>query len=295
MNAPPIVTTRGLTKRYGRTVALDAVDLDLGLGVTGLLGPNGAGKSTLIRLLTTAMLPDAGSVTVLGHHATGGADDRTAVRRALGYVPQEVAIPRSMTCASFVDYVAVLKEWTDAHARRAEVLRVLDLVGLGDRTSAKVRTLSGGQRRRLALAQAFLGSPSFLVLDEPTTGLDPEQRGGLRALVSQRASTAAVLVATHQTEDVAALCDRVVVLAGGRVRYEGTVADFVATCRDSVWLAGTAAPGAVQSWRTAGGDVRSIGGRPPVDARSAEPTVEDAYLLMLGATSRDGVVDGVSA
>ena len=226
----------------GEVAALDGVDVALHVGVTGLLGPNGAGKTTLLRLLTTAVAPSAGRVTVFGREATGSLPERTEVRRQLGYLPQEVHFPRGLTCFAFVDYIAVLKEWTDTARRHAEVRRVLDLVGLGDRSTTKIRALSGGQRRRLALAQSFLGDPGLLVLDEPTTGLDPEQRASLRALLSEQGRTGVVLLATHQTEDVAALCERVVVIAGGRLRFDGT-----------------------------GGSV------------AAEPSVEDAYLLMLGA------------
>ncbi len=285
MTTRPLVTAEGLTKRHGSTLALDSVDLVLGAGVTGLLGPNGAGKTTLIRLLTTASTPTAGSITVLGHPATGSDADRTEVRRHLGYLPQEVGFPRGFTAAAFVDYIAVLKEWTDPGARRAEVRRVLDLVGLGERSTSRIRTLSGGQRRRLALAQAFLGDPPLLVLDEPTTGLDPEQRVSLRTLLSERGQHGAVLLATHQTEDVAALCERVVVLAAGRVRFDGPVAAFIATADGQVWTSDTELPGARHSWRTGTGRVRSIGGTPGAGAEPTAPSVEDAYLLMLGAAA----------
>lgn len=284
MTTAPIVRIDGLTKRFGATTALDDVSLDLGTGVTGLLGPNGAGKTTLIRLLATAESPTRGAIHVLGREATGPLPERTAVRRALGYLPQEVGFPRGMSAFAFLDYIAVLKEWTDTRARHAEVTRVLGLVGLGDRASAKVRTLSGGQRRRLALAQAFIGDPALLILDEPTTGLDPEQRAALRGLLSARAAHGgAVLLATHQTEDVAALCERVVVMADGRVLFDGPVIDFVATAAGSVWLGAEAVPGARVSWRTGTGRVRSVGGTPGAGADAAEPSVEDAYLLMLGA------------
>jgi len=286
----PLVTVEAVTKRYGHTVALDATSLTLRPGVTGLLGPNGAGKTTLIRILTTATAPSGGRVTVFGHDATGSLADRTEVRRRLGYVPQEVRFPRGLTCFAFVDYIAVLKEWSDAGRRHAEVSRVLDLVGLGDRATRKIRTLSGGQRRRLALAQAFLGSPRLLVLDEPTTGLDPEQRASLRALLSEHGRTATVLLATHQTEDVAALCERVIVVDAGRIRFDGTVAEFVATAAGRVWLGDSPLPGALQTWRTGTGRIRSIGGVAPTTpvpaVTAAEPTVEDAYLLMLGPAAR---------
>ena len=134
-----VLTTHDLSKRYGGTVALERIDLTLSTGVTGLLGPNGAGKTTLIRLLTTATPPSSGQITVLGHEATGSSAERTEVRRQLGYLPQEVSFPRGMTCFAFIDYIAVLKEWTDTGLRHAEVRRVLDLVGLGDRTTKRIR------------------------------------------------------------------------------------------------------------------------------------------------------------
>jgi ABC-2 type transport system ATP-binding protein len=282
MTITPLVTTTGLIKRYGTTIAVDGIDLTLTTGVTGLLGPNGAGKTTLIRLLATAIAPTHGQITVLRREATGSQADRTEVRRHLGYLPQEVNLPPAMTCLAFIDYIAVLKEWTNTGRRHAEARRVLDLVGLGGRTTKRIRTLSGGQRRRLALAQAFIGDPPFLILDEPTTGLDPEQRASLRGLLSERGRNGAVLLATHQTEDVAALCERVIVIAAGRVRFDGTVAAFIETAVGQVWVSEEELPGAQLSWRTGSGRIRSIGGVPCQGAVSAEPSVEDAYLLMLG-------------
>ena len=142
MTTTPLVRIDGLTKTFGATTALDDVSLDLGVGVTGLLGPNGAGKTTLIRLLATAESPTRGSIHAMGHAATGSLAERTEVRRILGYLPQEVGFPRGMTAFAFLDYIAVLKEWTDTRARHEEVTRVLGLVGLGDRASARVRALS---------------------------------------------------------------------------------------------------------------------------------------------------------
>ena len=282
MNVASVVQTSGVSKRYGSTTALHPLDLSIGHGVTGLLGPNGAGKTTLIRLLSTVMPPTAGSIHVLGHEATGTLAERTSVRRLVGYLPQELTFPRGMTAFTFLDYVAVLKEWTERTARHAEVRRVLAIADLADRGSKRVRTLSGGQRRRLGLAQSLIGDPRLLILDEPTTGLDPAQRASLRAVLSDRGDVGAVMLATHQTEDVAALCERVIVLSDGKVHFDGPVIDFVATAAGSVWLHDSEIPGARVSWRTGTGRIRSIGGTPPAGAEPAEPSVEDAYLLMLG-------------
>jgi len=282
MNVASVVQTSGVSKRYGATIALHPMDLSIGHGVTGLLGPNGAGKTTLIRLLSTVMPPTVGTIHVLGHEATGSLAERTSVRRLVGYLPQELTFPRGMTAFSFLDYVAVLKEWTERAARHAEVRRVLAIADLADRGSKRVRALSGGQRRRLGLAQSLIGDPRLLILDEPTTGLDPAQRASLRAVLSDRGDVGVVVLATHQTEDVAALCERVIVLSDGKVHFDGPVIDFVATAAGSVWLHDSEIPGARVSWRTGTGRIRSIGGTPPAGAEPAEPSVEDAYLLMLG-------------
>ena len=198
-----------------------------GRGITGLLGPNGAGKTTLLRILATVLAPDSGHVTLLGH-STSDADGRQEVRRRLGYVPQEPGFHRQFSAFDFVDYVAVLKLITDRRARHDEVRRVLDVVGLTSVMHKRIRQLSGGMRRRVAIAQALLGSPDLLVLDEPTAGLDPEQRLRFRELLSTAADGATVVLSTHQTEDVAALCQRVVVMHGGVVRYDGTPAGLAA-------------------------------------------------------------------
>jgi ABC-2 type transport system ATP-binding protein len=278
------VVMDSVTKKYRSVCALSEVSLRIDQGVTGLLGPNGAGKTTLLRVLSTALSPTSGSVHAFGHDAHGPLPQRTAVRRRLGYLPQEVTFPRGMTTFGFVDYIAVLKEWTDTATRHDEVRRVLGLVDLADRGSTRIRTLSGGQRRRVALAQALLGDPALLILDEPTTGLDPEQRAALRSVLSGIGRRATVLLATHQTEDVAALCDRVIVIADGGVRFDGPVEELVATAVGKVWLCDAEHPGAQVSWRTGTGRYRRVGGGAPPRGEPAEPTLEDAYLLMLGAT-----------
>ena len=273
------VQLTGIGKAFGRTRALDAVELELQPGITGLLGPNGAGKTTLLRILATVLAPDTGRVQLLGL-APHDAGERLAIRRRLGYLPQDAGLHRGFTAFEFVDYVAILKEMTDSDSRHAEVRRVLDLVDLGDVRGRKIKTLSGGMRRRVALAQALLGEPDLLLLDEPTAGLDPEQRLRFRELVSA-APHQTVVISTHQTEDVAALCARVVVLDHGRVRFDGTPRDLARLAEGKVWLADERAPGAHLSWRTGDGAFRHIG-EPPDGGSLVTPTVEDGYLLLLG-------------
>ena len=283
-----VATLEGVSKTYGRATVVRPITVDLRPGIIGLLGPNGAGKTTLLRLLSTALPPSTGRITIAGFDVSASHANRVEARRRLGYCPQEVTFPRGMTAFGFLDYIAVLKEWKDASARHREVRRVLDLVDLGDRTAMKVSKLSGGQRRRLAIAQALLGAPDLLVLDEPTTGLDPEQRASLRGLLSGLAGT--VLIATHQTEDVSALCDRVLVIDAGVIHFDGTVPELLATAAGRVHLGPTAAPGAVQTWKTGTGLVRSVGGQPAPDSSVVDPSVEDAYLLLRsGERTRQGV------
>jgi ABC-2 type transport system ATP-binding protein len=288
------ISMRGVGRTYGATVALAGVDLDLEPGVIGLLGPNGAGKTTLLRLLATALPPTAGEVRVLGRDPQVPAQ-RTDIRRRLGYLPQEVGFPRGFTAFAFVDYIALLKEWTEPAARHAEVRRVLDLVGLLDLATKRIRAMSGGQRRRVALAQALLGSPPVLILDEPTTGVDPEQRVTLRTVLAEIARTSIVVLSTHQTDDVAALCERLVVLDRGRVRYDGSVTDLVARATGRVWLADQPDPAATVSWRTGTGRYRNVAAHARDGVEHVEPSLEDAYLLLRGGSSEADPAEEVAS
>jgi ABC-2 type transport system ATP-binding protein len=280
------VQVQQLRKSYGRTKALDGVDLSLGPGVTGLLGPNGAGKTTLLRVLATVLAPDGGEVRVLGRDPSVAAQ-RVEIRRRLGYLPQEVGAYPGFSVREFVDYVAVLKEHTDRAARRREVDRVLELVDLTDKAYDKTRTLSGGMRRRLGLATAFLGSPELLVLDEPAVGLDPRQRLRFRELVSDDPGRCVVL-STHQTEDVAALCREVIVVDGGRLLFRGSPAELAAAAQGRVWRSDAREQGATLAWVAGDGSTRQIGDPPP-GADLVEPTVEDAYLLLVGSKALEPV------
>ena len=269
-----------LTKRYGRSEALKGIDLTIGTGVVGLLGPNGAGKTTLLRILATSLPPTAGRITVLGHDPSDAAG-RLAIRRRLGYVPQEIGLYDLFTVVDFLDYIAILKEHADRRARRQEVRRVIDAVDLGDVASMRIRRLSGGMRRRVALAQSLLGTPDLLILDEPTVGLDPEQRLRFRHIVSEHAEQRCVVLSTHMTEDVEALCDRVIVMDEGAVTFDGTASALAGVAAGRVWVADRADPSAAISWRTGDGRHRNVGD-PPVGAELLAPTVQDGYLLLGG-------------
>ncbi|MFC4496430.1 ABC transporter ATP-binding protein [Streptomyces ovatisporus] len=234
-DGPVTVAVDALTVKHRRTTALDAIDLELGTGVHGLLGPNGAGKTSLIRVLATVAAPASGSVRLLGHGVAGGASDhaaRTAVRRRLGYLPQEFGYYPRFTVREFVTYVAWLKEMP-GDATPEAVERAVERVGLTDRIDAKIRTLSGGMVRRVGIAQALVNDPDVLLLDEPTTGIDPEQRVRFRSLLRQLGTTSTVIVATHLVEDVAAACTSVTLMDEGHVVHQDTPAALAALAEDA--------------------------------------------------------------
>jgi len=269
-----------LRKRYGTTDVVAGLSLSIGPGVTGLLGPNGAGKTTLMRMLATVLAPTDGRLRLLDRDPSD-AEERTDVRRRLGYMPQEPGFHRQFTAFEFVDYVAILKGMTDTRVRHREVRRVLEQVGLGDVAGRRIRKLSGGMRKRVALAQALLGDPQLLVLDEPTSALDPEQRLRFRELASELGDKRTVLISTHQTEDVAALCQRVIVLRAGLAAFDGTPGQLSSLARGRVWIADGRDDRAQLWWRTAEGRHRHVGDPPPA-AQLVDPTIEDGYLLLTG-------------
>ncbi|WP_442811026.1 ABC transporter ATP-binding protein [Streptomyces sp. NBC_01217] len=223
------VKVRELTVRHRGTAALDAVDLDFAPGVHGLLGPNGAGKTSLIRVLATVAAPSGGRVELLGSEVGARSDHRSraAVRRRLGYLPQDFGYYPGFTVREFVAYVAWLKEM-DAAAVPAAVERAVDRVGLAERIDARVKTLSGGMIRRVGIAQAIVNDPELLLLDEPTAGLDPEQRVEFRALIRGLGHTSTVIVSTHLVEDVTTACTDVTVIEAGRIAYRGTTQELMA-------------------------------------------------------------------
>jgi len=274
------VLIEGVTKTFWRSPAVAGADFAAGHGVTGLLGPNGAGKTTLLRMMATVLAPDSGRLRLLGHDPATPSG-RLAIRRRLGYLPQEPGFHRGMTVFGFIDYVAILKELTDRRARHDEVRRVIDLVGLAPVSGKRIRAVSGGMRRRVGLAQALLGDPDLVILDEPTAGLDPELRLRFREIVSRIGEGRTVVLSTHQTEDVAAVCQQVVVLHEGRSLFAGTPAALIEQAAGRVWLDRTRGAGAQLAWRNGDGLVRNVGDA-PAGAELMAPTLEDAYLLLVG-------------
>jgi ABC-type multidrug transport system ATPase subunit len=215
-----------VTKKFGRTQAVAGVTMSAGPGVLGLLGPNGAGKTSLLRILATVIPPTSGRIRLLDRDP-GVAAQRRAIRRRLGYVPQHLGYYPSFTVVEFVEYFALLKEVSAAQVPRA-VATAVERVGLGDKARARMRTLSGGMLRRAGIAQAIVNNPELLLLDEPTAGLDPEQRVAFRGLLRDLGQTATVVVSTHLVEDVGAACAQVALMDGGRIVFHGTPQELTA-------------------------------------------------------------------
>jgi ABC-type multidrug transport system ATPase subunit len=213
-----------LVVRAGRHVAVNGLDLALDTGVHGLLGPNGAGKTTLMRGLATVTNPAGGRLSLLGHNVTGGGDLRE-VRRGLGYLPQHFGFYPRFTVREFVEYMAWLKEMPKTVIAGA-VQRAIERVGLADRAGSRMKTLSGGMLRRAGIAQAIVNDPQVLLLDEPTVGLDPEQRLDFRELLREIGVDSCVVVSTHLVEDVAVACTDVVLINEGRLVWQGTAAQL---------------------------------------------------------------------
>ena len=266
-------------KRHGSVAALTDVTVEFRPGVTALLGPNGAGKSTLLRILATVDSADRGAVRVLGGDPADPTD-RRSIRERLGYLPQDPHFFGGFSAFEFVDYVAALHQIHPAAQRRREVRRVLEAVGLAGRMHRSLHRLSAGERRRAGIAQALLGQPHLLVLDEPTVGLDPFERLRFRRVVSEVAREHTVVLATHLMDDVAGFCDRAVVLWRGSVTFDGTVDELVAIAKGRAWLSDAPDPAARHWWRTRQGTYRNIGD-PPSYATTMPPTAEDGYLLLV--------------
>jgi ABC-2 type transport system ATP-binding protein len=220
------VETEQLTRRFRRTQAVAGVDLRVGPGVFGLLGPNGAGKTSLLRMMATVLQPSSGRLQLLGRDPASYGQ-RREIRRRLGYLPQNLGYYPGFTVVEFVEYFALLKEMPPARIPAA-VAAAVERVELGDRARAKLRTLSGGMLRRVGIAQAIVNDPELLLLDEPTAGLDPEQRVQFRAVLRELGETSTVIVSTHLVEDIGAACSEVALMDRGNIVFRGAPDELAA-------------------------------------------------------------------
>jgi ABC-2 type transport system ATP-binding protein len=284
-----LLSIRGLTKTYpGGVQALKGVSLEIPAGMFGLLGPNGAGKTTLMKIAATLLEPDAGTV------ALDGADlikDRQSARRALGYLPQEFGLYPTLTAEQTLDYFARLKGVTDARERRALVGALLERVNLSSASRQKVGGFSGGMRQRLGIAQALVGQPRLIIVDEPTAGLDPEERARFHNLLSEIASeNSTVILSTHIVSDVSNLCERMAILRRGEIVAACTPQGALDQIAGAVWeitvprerVADLKSRHTIISTQMFEGRVRvrvfSKGARPGEEFRAAQPSLEDYYF-----------------
>ncbi len=296
------VSMQQLTKVYGGNVhALNGVTLTIPSGMFGLLGPNGAGKTTLMRILAGILHPTSGSVRIGGREVRGE-HDRIEVKRILGYLPQELGVYPDLSARDFLDYIGILKGLTHAKARRARVAELLELVSLSDVASRKLKTFSGGMKRRVGIAQALLNDPRLLIVDEPTAGLDPEERIRFRNLLADLAGDRTVLLSTHIVEDIAQTCQQLAALTGGRVVYSGAITELLEQTRGHVWQITTAGAKPegdftlVSAAPLAGGEMQyRVVGEPErtLAARPVEPGLEDSYVWLM-RTHRERVVSAAS-
>ena len=233
-----MITIRSLRKTYSNGVrALDDITLDIPRGMFGLLGPNGAGKSSLLRTLATLQDADSGSATMDDGH--GGSIDmlreKDAVRRQLGYLPQDFGVYPKVSAEDLLTHFAVLKGLTARGPRKETVEGLLKQVNLWDARKRKLGTYSGGMRQRFGIAQALLGQPRLVIVDEPTAGLDPEERNRFLNLLAEIGENVAVILSTHIVEDVTDLCQRMAIMNKGQVLLAGQPADAIAALAGQVW------------------------------------------------------------
>lgn len=266
--------------------ALDDVTLDLPQGMIGLLGSNGAGKTTLMRILCGIIKPTRGRVLMDGHDLSD-TRDRRALKKSLGYLPQDVEPYPNLTPLEFLDYVGVLKGIDSARERKQQASDLVTRVGLDNARNRKIGGFSGGMRRRVGIAQALMGQPSLLIVDEPTAGLDPEERMRFRTLLASLGKERTVILSTHILDDVAQTCPYVFVLREGRLRYDGPTDGLVDTARGRTWLTTTPsgepplnAKVVNATATTAGTQYRIVTDNPPKDAIPIAPNLEDGYMAL---------------
>lgn len=282
------------SRLYGRqTLALDHLSLTIEMGMFGLLGPNGAGKTTLMRVLATLLQPTSGAAYV-NDWKVDDAREKWNIRAQLGYLPQEIQMYDNLSAREFLSFVAALKR-VPAAERRAQVEEMLELTGLTDVAARKIRAYSGGMKRRLGVAQALMGHPKLLIVDEPTAGLDPHERVRFRNLLVELSQERLVMLSSHITEDIAHTCSRLAVLNQGQLRFDGSIQVLLQQATGRVWEF-TTADHLIQERE----DVKVVSithieqgthyrvlatEKPMADALPVTPTVEDAYLWLIQSST----------
>ncbi|GGK12006.1 ABC transporter ATP-binding protein [Caldalkalibacillus thermarum] len=284
-----MIMIEGLYKRYKKHVALRDINLRIDKGIFGLLGPNGAGKTSLMRILATLLKPTSGEVTVHGISLTKQPDE---IRKLIGYLPQHFQIYPQLTAYDFLDYVGVMKGIKEKKERENRIKHLLAEVNLQQAARQKIKTFSGGMKQRLGIAQALLGDPAVLIVDEPTAGLDPEERIRFRNLISRLGMERIVILSTHIVADIESSCQSLAVLSQGRVVLTGTLEDLRQQAADKVWeleieereLERYHQYPIVSTRRTDHGvRVKVIAGEKPApSAIPLSPSLEEGYMALIG-------------
>lgn len=289
------IAAQSLTKIYrGNIHALRGLDLTIPTGMFGLLGPNGAGKTTLMRILAGVLRPTNGTLRV-GDYDAATEHGRRSIKRVLGYLPQDLGMYPDLSAYEFLDYVGILKGLDERKARKRRVEQLLDMVALNDVAKRKLKTFSGGMKRRVGIAQALLNDPQLLIVDEPTAGLDPEERIRFRNLLADlgAGNNRTVLLSTHIVEDIAQTCNNLAALRQGQVVFQGTLAELLSEARGKVWSLTTHGPKPegdmviVSALSTGDGmQYRLVGDLRMAGAQPVEPTLEDAYVWLMHPRER---------
>lgn len=287
------ITIRNLSKTYGKGrskfTALNDINLSIGKGMFGLLGPNGAGKTTMMKILATLLKPSTGSVSVFGYDLK---KDRKHIRRILGYLPQEFGAYAKLYPNEFLDYIARLNGIRDRKKRSNAVDQIMNLTNLMDLTDRKIHTFSGGMVRRLGIAQALIGTPKLLIVDEPTTGLDPEERIRFRNLLSEISSKVSIILSTHIVNDISSTCNNLAILNLGNIVFEDHPEKLLAQAQDKTWilkieheeLSSVKESISIISliMQTDHVEVRVVADEVSgFDAEQVEPSLEDAYIYFM--------------
>jgi len=276
-----------LNKSYGKRQVLFDLNLTICKGMFGLLGRNGAGKTTLMKIISTLVNKGSGNITVCGIPI----ENAKEIRRIIGFLPQEFSMYPGMTVQETLDYLGILSDM-DKAARKRQIPLLLEKLNLTEHRNKKVKALSGGMKRRLGIAQALLHNPRVVIVDEPTAGLDPEERIRFRNLLCEIAGERIVILSTHIVGDVEATCEDVAVLDGGRILFRGRVTDMINAAKDKVFtlvvrkdeLADIKRRYIVTGMTATGGKttVRIVADeRPHPHAKACEPNVEDGYMYCL--------------
>lgn len=281
------ITLENVNKYYGKKHALKDVTMEIPKGMFGLLGRNGAGKTTLMKILATLHSATDGKVTVCGVNIK----DRAAIRSMTGYLPQDFSMYGNMGVYEAMDYLGTLSGLSKRE-RKERIPELLERVNLMNNHKTKVKAMSGGMRRRLGIAQAILNNPKVLIVDEPTAGLDPEERVRFRNLLCEIAEDRIVILSTHIVGDIEATCENIAILDEGTIKYNGTVEDMLKRAEGKIFTADVSklelesikkdyiVTGMLSHGSHA--DVRFVANEKPFEgAEQAEPNVEDAYLYMM--------------